>query len=41
MCVRVKASINAFAALAENRNVGEEPYDVVARTKGVRKDTIN
>jgi hypothetical protein len=41
MCVRVKASINAFAALAENRNVGDEPYDVVARTRGVRKDTIN
>jgi hypothetical protein len=41
MCVRVKANINAFAALAMTRNVGEDPYDVVARTRGVKKDTIN
>jgi hypothetical protein len=41
MCVRVKKSMTAFAALHDIKTMGDEPYEVVARMRGVRKDTSN
>jgi hypothetical protein len=41
MWLRAKKSMAALATLQLNNAVGELPYDVVASTMGVRKETNN